>query len=52
MEVRGQFHAPAALHLGKNPWYPLKRRLHFCTKNFLPLPRTQCTIRAMTYLPL
>jgi hypothetical protein len=27
MEVSGQFHEPAALPLGKEPWYPLKRRL-------------------------
>jgi hypothetical protein len=27
MEVSGQLHAPAALPPGKNPWYPLDRRL-------------------------
>jgi hypothetical protein len=27
MEVSGQLQAPAALPLGKNPWYPLDRRL-------------------------
>jgi hypothetical protein len=27
MEVSGQIHAPAALPQGKNPWYPLDRRL-------------------------
>jgi hypothetical protein len=27
MGVSGQFHAPAALPQGKNPWYPLARRL-------------------------
>jgi hypothetical protein len=27
MEVSGQLHAPAALLHGKNPWYPLSRRL-------------------------
>jgi hypothetical protein len=27
MEVSGQLHAPAALLPGKEPWYPLDRRL-------------------------
>jgi hypothetical protein len=27
MEVSGQLHAPAALPQGKNPWFPLDRRL-------------------------
>jgi hypothetical protein len=27
MEVSGQLHAPATLPQGKNPWYPLSRRL-------------------------
>jgi hypothetical protein len=27
MEVNGQLHAPAALPPGKDPWYPLDRRL-------------------------
>jgi len=27
MEVSGQLHEPAALSQGKNPWYPLDRRL-------------------------
>jgi len=27
MEVSGQLHAPAALPPGKEPWYPLDRRL-------------------------
>jgi hypothetical protein len=27
MEVSGQLHAPAALPPGKEPWYPLVRRL-------------------------
>jgi hypothetical protein len=27
MEVSGQLHAPAALPPGKEPWYPLYRRL-------------------------
>jgi hypothetical protein len=27
MEMSGQLHAPAALHQGKSPWYPLDRRL-------------------------
>jgi hypothetical protein len=27
MEVSGQFHAPAALPPGKDPWYLLDRRL-------------------------
>jgi hypothetical protein len=28
MEVSGQLHAPAALPPGKEPWYPLGRRLY------------------------
>jgi hypothetical protein len=27
MEVSGQLHSPAALPTGKEPWYPLDRRL-------------------------
>jgi hypothetical protein len=27
MEVIGQLYVPAALHPGKDPWYPLDRRL-------------------------
>jgi hypothetical protein len=27
MKVSGQLHTPAALPQGKNPWYPLHRRL-------------------------
>jgi len=27
MGVSGQLHTPAALPAGKNPWYPLDRRL-------------------------
>jgi hypothetical protein len=27
MDVSGELHAPAALPQGKNPWYPLDRRL-------------------------
>jgi hypothetical protein len=27
MEVSGQLHTPSALPQGKNPWYPLYRRL-------------------------
>jgi hypothetical protein len=27
MEMSGQLHAPAALHPGKSPWYPLDGRL-------------------------
>jgi hypothetical protein len=27
MDVSGQLHAPAALPPGKEPWYPLDRRL-------------------------
>jgi hypothetical protein len=27
MEVSGQLHAPAALPPGKEPWYPVDRRL-------------------------
>jgi hypothetical protein len=27
MQVSGQLHALAALPLGKNPWYPMDRRL-------------------------
>jgi hypothetical protein len=27
MEVSGQLHAPAALPPGKEPWYPLHRKL-------------------------
>jgi hypothetical protein len=27
LDVSGQFHAPAALHPGKSPLYPLDRRL-------------------------
>jgi hypothetical protein len=27
MEVSGQLHAPAALLPGKEPWYPLDRKL-------------------------
>jgi len=27
MEVTGQLHSPAALPPGKDPWYPLDRRL-------------------------
>jgi hypothetical protein len=47
MAVSGQLHAPAALPLGKEPWYPLHKRLggpHIWSgrgggeKNSQPLP--------------
>jgi hypothetical protein len=50
MEVSGQLHAPAALPPGKDPWYPLGRRLGGTQsrsgrgdeeKNSQPLPAMQ-----------
>jgi hypothetical protein len=59
MEVRGQIHAPAALPPGKDPWYPLDRRLDRPQnrsgrggeeKNSLPLPGIEQETKILQYI--
>jgi hypothetical protein len=57
MEVSGQLHAPATLPPGKEPWYPLDRRLEHravldvVVKRKIPSPRRESNRRTAIVQP-